>query len=90
MFVVYAIESSSRRRVYIGQTNDIEKRLRFHNSGYVKSTSKDTPWYMIAMESFSTREQARWCEKQLKNSKGARVKWLKQYCFISQLPARRG
>ena len=77
MFVVYAIESSSTGRVYIGQTNDIRKRLHFHNSGYVKSTSKDAPWRVIAMESFSTREQARWCEKQLKKSKGAREKWLK-------------
>jgi len=81
MFVVYAIESSSTGRVYIGQTNDVEKRLQFHNSGYVKSTSKDAPWRIIAMESFSNRELARWCEKQLKKSKGARVKWLKQYCL---------
>ena len=78
MFVVYAIKSYSTGRVYIGQTNDIEKRLQFHNNGYVKSTSRDAPWYVIALESFGTREQARWCEKQLKKSKGAREKWLKQ------------
>ena len=78
MFVVYAIKSYSTGRVYIGQTNDIEKRLQFHNSGYVKSTSRDAPWCVIALESFSTKEQVRWREKQLKKSKGAREKWLKQ------------
>lgn len=81
MFVVYAIESNSTGRVYIGQTNDVEKRLQFHNSGYVKSTSRDAPWRIIPMESLNTREQARWYEKQLKKSKGARVKWLKRYCL---------
>jgi len=79
MFYVYAIESNCSGRVYIGQTNDIEKRLSFHNSGYVKSTCKDIPWRLIAFERFDTRDKARWCETKLKRSRGTRIKWIEKY-----------
>jgi len=78
MFVVYAIESRVTGRIYIGQTQDFNKRLELHNGGRVKSTSKDGPWNLIAIESFETRDQARWREKQLKSSRGRRTKWKDQ------------
>lgn len=76
MCYVYAIESINTGRIYIGQTKDINNRLRLHNNGQVKSTSKDNPWKVIALEKFDTREQARWCEKKIKESRGKRIKWL--------------
>ena len=79
MFTVYAIESNSTGRVYIGQTNAVKKRLKSHNSCYVKSTSNDVPWHIIAIELFKTREEARWRERQLKKSKGARLRWIKRH-----------
>ena len=79
MYSVYGILSESNNRVYIGQTKDVNERLKQHNNGYVKSTSTDVPWRIIAIELFSTREEARWRERQLKKSKGARDKWLKQF-----------
>jgi putative endonuclease len=79
MFLVYAIKSSVTGRIYIGQTQDFAKRLERHNRGRVKSTSKDGSWQLIAMEEFETREQSRWCEKQLKSSRGKRIKWLEQH-----------
>ncbi|WP_136077851.1 GIY-YIG nuclease family protein [Pontiella desulfatans] len=79
MFVVYAIESYSTGRVYIGQTQDIDARLRLHNLGRVKSTSKGGVWHLVALESFETRDQARWCETLLKRSLGRRLKWLQQH-----------
>ena len=78
MFVVYAIESCASGRVYIGQTQDFNKRLELHNGGRVRSTSKDRPWNLIAIESCETRDLARWREKQLKSSRGRRVKWMDQ------------
>ena len=71
MFHVYAIESDTTGRVYIGQTEDVEKRLWLHNNGHVKSTSKEAPWRLIALEEFDTREQARWCEWCAANSTGS-------------------
>jgi len=36
MFNVYAIESVASKRIYIGHTNDIDVRLKYHNSEYEK------------------------------------------------------
>jgi len=79
MFCVYAIESISTGQVYIGQTKDVDKRLRLHNSGLVKSTSKEAPWSLMAVEEFDNRVHARWCEKLLKKSRGKRIKWIEQH-----------
>jgi len=79
MYVVYAIESLSTGRIYIGQTQDVEQRLQLHNNGHVKSTTGAIPWKLVAIEAFETREAARWCESQLKKSRGSRLKWLEQY-----------
>lgn len=79
MFYVYAIESDATGRVYIGQTEDVEKRIWLHNNGHVKSTSKDVPWRLIALEECDSREQARWCEKKLKHSRGKRIKWIEKH-----------
>jgi predicted GIY-YIG superfamily endonuclease len=79
MFVVYAIESCLTGRVYIGQAQDFDVRLKLHNSGLVKSTCNDRPWRLKAIEQFEARDQARWCEKQLKTSRGRRIKWMEQH-----------
>ena len=76
MFYVYAIESEVEKRTYIGYTNNIGKRLKYHNSGYVKSTSKDVPWRIVALEEIESKNQARWIERSLKKSLGKRLKWM--------------
>lgn len=76
MFNVYAIESLISKRIYIGHTADIAKRLKYHNSGYVKSTAHDRPWSLIACEKVKNRNEARWLERTLKKSRGKRLKWL--------------
>ena len=78
MFNVYAIESLNKKRIYIGQTKDLDKRLKYHNSGYVKSTAKDRPWRLIAFEKIKTHNEARWLERSLKKSRGRRIKWLNE------------
>ena len=79
MFCVYGIKSRKRERIYIGQTCDLEERLKVHNSGSVRSSKKDLPWDLIAIEKCETRGSARWLEFQLKKSKGKRLRWLKRY-----------
>ena len=76
MFVIYAIKSLTTNRIYIGYTQDLDKRLKYHNSGYVKSTAEDKPWEMIALERTKCRNEARWKERLLKRSKGKRIKWI--------------
>ena len=74
-FYVYAIKGTSNR-VYIGQTSDLEARLKQHNAGAVKSTKADRPWSLLKTKKFLTREEARFFEWSLKRSKGRRKKWL--------------
>ena len=76
MFYVYAIESVPGRRVYIGYTNNIDNRLKYQNSGYVKSTAKDIPWRLAALEEIESKDEARWIERSLKKSLGKRLKWM--------------
>jgi predicted GIY-YIG superfamily endonuclease len=58
MFHVYAISSHVTGRTYIGQTENIKTRIASHNDGQVRSTKKDRPWDLIAIEEFETREAA--------------------------------
>ncbi len=78
MFFVYAIESSQIKRMYIGHTKDVDKRLKCHNSGYVKSTAKDRPWILIASEKVERKDEAKWIERALKRSRGKRMEWLEK------------
>jgi len=81
MYLVYAIKSLSKERIYIGHTKDFNKRLNYHNAGYVKSTSDDRPWVLLALEEFGTRGKARWFERELKRSSGKRKKWIEKRKF---------
>ena len=78
MFFVYAIESLGVERIYIGYTKDSDERLKYHNSGYVKSTSQDRPWKLVAFEKVENENEARWLERTLKKSRGTRFKWLRK------------
>ena len=76
MFNVYALESLAIKRIYIGHTAGIDERLKYHNSGYVKSTTQDRPWSLVALEKVESKNEARWLERSLKKSRGKRIKWL--------------
>jgi putative endonuclease len=78
MYAVYAIRSPSDR-LYVGQTRNVEMRIRRHNSGYVKSTNNECPWELIAVQYVDDRNEARWIERSLKNSLGKRNAWLRKY-----------
>ena len=90
MFTVYAIQSLSTERIYIGQTKDLNKRLQYHNLGYVKSTSRNRPWDLIAFVRFITSSEARWTERELKKSRGKRIKWIEENTLVKSAPPRRG
>ena len=52
-------------RIYIGQTNNLELRLKQHNQGKSKSTKHYAPWVLIHSESFSSRAEAMKRENEL-------------------------
>ena len=75
MFTVYAIVSESSGKIYIGQTIDINLRLKQHNTEGEEHLSKYTkqnkgPWKLIYTELLETRTKALIREKQLKSFRG--------------------
>ncbi|OGI66161.1 hypothetical protein A3A95_00395 [Candidatus Nomurabacteria bacterium RIFCSPLOWO2_01_FULL_39_18] len=75
MFTVYAIYSQTSDKIYIGQTIDIDSRLKQHNSNGGDHLGKFTlqnrgPWALIHKEAFPTRTEAIKRERQLKSFRG--------------------
>ena len=79
MFYVYLLKSNKDGSFYIGQTENIEKRLERHNNGLVASTKNRRPWSLIGTEEYPTRELARWREYKLKRSVGEKNKFIKKF-----------
>ena len=69
-YIVYAIYSKSLDIIYVGQTNDIEKRLKIHLKGYSKYTSRPNDWNLFYTESKESRTDVVIRERQLKSSRG--------------------
>ncbi|MFO7844181.1 MAG: GIY-YIG nuclease family protein [Bacteroidales bacterium] len=69
-YIVYAIKSKCDNRIYVGFTNNLDKRLKEHNQGRTKSTKAYKPWVLIYTERVETREKARKREKYLKSGCG--------------------
>ena len=69
---VYILRSSEGK-YYIGQTNDIERRLNEHEVGISIWTRKYTGWELIYKEEYSSRSEAMIRERVLKRLKGGDV-----------------
>jgi putative endonuclease len=74
-FYVYAIVSQKRNYIYIGLTNNLNRRFSEHNQGYNKTTKPYLPFKLIFSEKYPTRIEARKREKYLKSGYGK--KWIK-------------
>ncbi|MBP9103514.1 MAG: GIY-YIG nuclease family protein [Chitinophagaceae bacterium] len=70
MLFIYAIKSLSRNYLYVGMTNDLERRIAEHNNGENKSTKAYRPFKLIYSETFPDRISARAKEKYLKSGIG--------------------
>lgn len=58
MYYVYMLYSTIVDRYYVGQTSNLEERLKRHNQGRSKYTKSDIPWKLVYKESFETRSDA--------------------------------
>jgi putative endonuclease len=70
MYYVYVLKSEKDSKLYIGHTDNLDRRLSEHNSGKVRSTSARKPFILIRTEKFPTRSEARWRERHLKTAWG--------------------
>jgi len=68
---VYILHSlADHNRHYVGIAEDIEERLKKHNTGQCKHTSKFIPWQIETAIAFRSKEKAIAFEKYLKNHSG--------------------
>lgn len=72
MFLVYVIENRDRE-LYIGFTNNLERRIEEHNSGKNISTKDGIPWKLVYYEACINQKDAIRREKYLKSSQGSRL-----------------
>jgi putative endonuclease len=64
MYHVYILKSWVSEKFYIGYTNDLEQRLRKHNSGSNKSTRPYRPWTIVYKQNFVDKNSAWLRERQ--------------------------
>ena len=69
MHNTYILYSEVHDRYYIGQTNNIDERVKRHNAGYIRSTKAYRPWVVVYQINFETRSQAVKSETYLKSLK---------------------
>ena len=70
MIFVYIIKSLKVEYRYIGITNNLEQRLRRHNSGGNKSTKPYAPFKLVLVEEYNNYKEARRREVFLKSGQG--------------------
>jgi putative endonuclease len=70
MFYVYALLSQLRKYIYVGITDNVNRRFLQHQRGYVKTTAPYRPFDMLYIEERPTRIEARIREKYLKSGTG--------------------
>ena len=72
MRFVYTIYNKKADKIYIGETGDIEKRLREHNEkrGNHFTAKFAGKWELVYKEEFENKQESLKREKQLKSFKG--------------------
>ena len=65
-FYVYVLKNKVSKKLYIGSTNNLEKRLEEHRKGKVFSTKNFIDFDLIYYEAYTSERDARIREKHLK------------------------
>jgi len=69
-YFVYILKSKKDFKYYVGSTNDVKRRLEYHNSGRQRSTKYRIPFELVYTEELPDKEIALKREFQIKSYKG--------------------
>lgn len=58
MYYVYILKSKLFKKIYVGKTDNVERRLKEHNSGKSIYTKRYKPWELLCFEEFVTNIEA--------------------------------
>lgn len=67
-YFIYILQADDGR-YYIGQSDNLERRLGQHQAGRVQTTKSRTGWKLMHQEEFDTRIEAIKRERQIKKRK---------------------
>ncbi len=70
MHYVYVLFSHKDRKLYVGETNDVARRVWQHQSGLVLSTKQRLPVSLIYFEGYTNTYEAKRRERYLKGGNG--------------------
>jgi putative endonuclease len=65
-FYVYILQSIALRTFYVGQTQDVEKRLSEHNDDEARYTKVGQPWVIVWQQEVASRSEAMRLEQKVK------------------------
>lgn len=70
---VYCISNSVNQEIYVGISNNVERRLTEHNTGKNRYTKAFAPWKTIYTEAYPDYKTARVREKYFKSNAGKKA-----------------
>ncbi|WP_212590519.1 GIY-YIG nuclease family protein [Williamwhitmania taraxaci] len=68
-YFTYILQSKKDGSYYIGSTLNIEERVKRHNAGKERYSSRGIPWQLVCWEQFETRSEAYKREMEIKGHK---------------------
>ena len=68
-YYFYILYSEHIDKFYVGHTNNLEERLRKHNSNHKGFTGKANDWLVVYFEEFDTKTDAYSREREVKKWK---------------------
>jgi putative endonuclease len=84
-YFVYILESELNGSYYVGQTEDLQKRLEEHNKGRVQSTKYSRPWKLVHYEEYESRSESVKREREIKSyKKRAYIEKIIRYRNVAQ------
>jgi putative endonuclease len=72
-FYVYVLQSLKDFSFYIGQCDDLDKRMSKHFDGFSKYTASKRPLRLVYFEVLNSRSEAIKREKAIKNQKSKKI-----------------
>ena len=73
MWYVYFIKSKTKNFLYIGTTNNVNRRIYEHNTGLTQSTKSYLPFELLGYIAVRTKNHAERLEKYFKTGSGKAV-----------------
>lgn len=69
-YYVYAIYNQDKNYIYVGLSDNLQRRMNQHNKGYNRTTKPYRPFKILITEKFEDRKETRKREKYLKSGCG--------------------